>query len=119
MSINKFVFYASYYIGNPCQDQLVPENTIPISVSPNLFGNEDPCGKTLKIDTNTTTIFGKVIGFCPITGKNTYINIRNGEIMHQKCYFNNSINFLGDEGYSFMERNFRTDIYYFVGNFLV
>jgi hypothetical protein len=120
MKSDLFVFYSSYYLGTVCNNyninDYLPIDTIKISVSPGTFQGESHetfCGKTLRISFREIIIYGKVVSYCQPTDFNEYVNLSNGEIMNQRCYFNNSINFLFDEGNHFMYDTFSANIFYY------
>jgi hypothetical protein len=114
------IFYSSFHPGTLCSNQTFPEDLIKISVSPQLFNGSVPCGKIFKLETSISpTVKLVVTSFCQETDINEYINISNGVINNNKCYFNNSINFLFDSGEQYMKKTFNSTMYESLVNFLI
>ena len=114
------VFYSSFHPGTLCSNQEYQEDLIKISVSPQLFNGVVPCGKILELETSVAPTVRLVIsGFCQETKENETINISNGVINNNKCYFNNSINFLFDSGEQYMKKTFNSSMYNSLVNFLI
>jgi hypothetical protein len=103
--------FASFNDGIPCENQSVPEGTLPVSINPSIFGitqeiwtneivntrNFSWCGKALKIKANNKEFLLTVTHFCPLERFEFSISSSNGAKKGEKCFFDNSINLLDQE----------------------